>query len=241
MWLPKWLWTRYFRLRTEFDVNKSFTFKQAKDILKDKDAMLYKAINELNKSNILAIELSKKDKRIKQYKILLDLDQLPYHNIEIPTNVKAYIPAAHKAGILTRNSIIGDPKRLFNKLYKKDGKEIINVLAGTELKTIEDLIISSLKSYREPEIILTIILKTDDINWDIITKQLNSYQKRYLGAILELSAKKFPSLVSDLKEDTINDNRIFSIRKGKHIVPEEYKKISEKWRINLNVNKVVII
>jgi len=228
-------------MRSNFDINKTFTFSQAKSVLKDHDIMTYKTLNELARNNLIIITPSKKDKRVKEYKLALDLDQLPYHNVEIPTNVRAYLPAAHKLGILTKNEIRGNPKKLFEKLYKKDGKEMIKLTAGSELKTIEDLLVESLKSYREPEVILTILHKTDEINWDLIINRLNSFQKRYLGAILEISNKKFPHIIAELKDATRNDNRIFSVRKGKHLVPEEYKKISEKWRINLNINKVVMI
>ena len=103
--------------------------------------------------------------------------------------------------------------------------------------TIEEYLVGLVKEYKSPEAALNLI-KNQKIDLDKIINELNSYQRRYMGALLEILGKD-KEIIGLLYETTKKDKRVFSIfpKKVKKI-PKEYKGIAKKWRINLNIDVV---
>lgn len=245
MWIPRWLWERYRELRLKIGLNDSFSFKQAKGILSyDSDEMIYKTLNKLEQLNIIAVERAKKDKRAKTYKVALDLKDLPYSGLTIPSD---YQP---EPGFLRLSAATGSmatlgtavfpsmpPSRAFEKMYDKESERYVTIMPEKPAGTIEEYLASLVQEYKSPEAILTII-KKQKIDFDKAIKELNSYQRRYLGALLEV-LDKHRETIDKLYELTKKDKREFSIfpRKVRQ-VPKEYKEIAKKWRINLNIDVV---
>ncbi len=240
MWIPRWLWERYRELRLKLGLNDRFSFKQAKGIFSyDSNEMVYKTLNKLEKLNIVEVERSKDDNRAKTYKIVLELKDIPYADITIPTNYQqedsGFIPTTGSAAIFGTTSV--KPSVAFQRMYNKDGHQQVTIAPKPTAKTIEGYLIENITSYKSAEPILNII-KKEKIDFDKVIKRSNSYQRRYLGALLEILAKH-REIRDKLYELTKNDKRVFSIfpRKAKK-VPEKYKEIAKKWRINLNIDEV---
>jgi len=242
MWIPRWLWERYKELRLKIDINNSFSFKQAKDILSyDKDEMIYKTLNKLEKLDILKVEKSKDDSRTKAYKIILELKDLPYAELTIPTNhpqkPSDFLATSGSAPIFGTTAM--KPSIAFQKMYNKDGQQQVTILPKQVAKTIEEYLIENIKEYKSAEPILNII-KKEKIDFDKVIKHLNSYQKRYLGALLEI-LDMYKEIKELLYEQTKKDKRKFSIfPRNIKKVPKEYEQIAKKWRINLNIDVVNI-
>ena len=244
MWIPRWLWERYKELRLKIGFNNSFSFKQAKEILSyDNNEMIYKTLNELERLDIINVEKSKKDKRAKTYKIVLELKDIPYADITIPTNYPQepsdFLSSTGSAAIFGTTSV--KPSVAFHRMYNKDGQQQITIIPKPIAKTIEEYLVENIKSYKSAEPILSII-KKKKIDFKEVIRNLNSFQRRYLGALLEILDKdKYKKLIEELYNLAKEDNRKFSIfPKQIKKVPEEYKKIAKKWRINLNIDVVDI-
>jgi len=241
MWIPRWLWERHKELRLRIGLNNSFSFKQAKEIFSyDSDEMVYKTLNKLEQLNIITVERSKVDTRARTYKIVLELKDIPYADITIPTDYHGqlgFAPATGSAAIF--GTISAKPSVAFHKIYNRDGQRQVTLVPKPAAKTIEEYLIENIKSYKSAEPILSII-KKEKIDFNKIIKKLNSYQKRYLGALLEI-LNRYKEIREKLYEITKNDKRVFSIfpRNVKKI-PKEYKEIAKKWRINLNIDLVNI-
>jgi hypothetical protein len=240
MWIPKWLWERYKELRLKIGLNISFSFKQAKEIFSyDSDEMIYKTLNKLEQLDIIIVKRSKTDKRAKTYKIVLELKDIPYADITIPTDY----PQEHPDFLASTGSaaIFGitplKPSIAFHKMYNKDGQQQVTIVPKPAAKTIEEYLIDNIKSYKSVEPILSIIIK-EKIDFDKVIRELNSYQRRYLGALLEI-LNKHKEIKDKLYELTKKDKREFSIfpRKVKKI-PKKYEKIAKKWRVYLNIDVV---
>lgn len=246
MWLQKWLWDRYRELRLKIGMNINFTFEQAKEIFSyDSNETIYKVLNELEKLNIIQVERSKEDERQKKYKIVLDLKDLPYAGLTVPTDYKQ-LPQIYKpkdmlfeaGSMAVYGTTAMPPSKAFDKVYVKEGGELITLMPKKPSATVEGLLTEALKEFKSGEVILRIILNSK-IDLDAVTKNLNSYQKRYLGALLEiLNKKEYKNIVKLLYKSTENDNRVFSVYPKIRETPKEYKEIGKKWRINLNIEKV---
>ncbi len=240
MWIPRWLWERYKELRLKIGLNNSFSFKQAKEIFAyDSDEMTYKTLNELEQLNIITVERSKIDGRARIYKIVLELNDIPYADITIPTDYQqtssGFTPATGSAAIFGTTS--ARPSVAFQRMYNKEGQQKVTIVPKPIAKTIGDYLVENIKSYKSAEPILS-ITKKEEIDFDIVIRKLNSYQRRYLGALLEI-LNKHKKIKDKLYELTKKDKREFSIfpRKVKKI-PKEYKGIAKKWRIYLNIDVV---
>ena len=240
MWIPRWLWGRYEELRLKIGLNNSFSFKQAKEIFSyDSDEMVYKTLNKLEKLNIITVEKSKTDARARAYKVVLELKDIPYADITIPTDYPqehpVFLASTGSAPIFGTTSL--KPSVAFHRMYNKDGQQQVTIIPKPIAKTIEGCLIDNIKSYKSAEPILSII-KKEKIDFEKVIRELNSYQRRYLGALLEI-LNKYREIIGKLYELTKNDKRVFSIfpRNVKKI-PGEYKKIAKKWRINLNIDAV---
>ena len=242
MWIPKWLWERYKELRLKIGLDNSFSFKQAKEIFSyDSDEMIYKALNKLEKLDIITVERSKTDNRAKTYRIVLELKDLPYADITIPTDYQhesfGFTPTTGSAAIFGTTAV--RPSVAFHRMYNKDGQHQVTIIPKPIAKTIEEYLIENIKSYKSAEPILSII-KKEKIDFNKVIRELNSYQRRYLGALLEI-LNRYKEIRDKLHEITKNDRREFSIFPGKvKKVPNKYKEIAKKWRINLNIDVVNI-
>ena len=136
MWIPRWLWERYKELRLRIGLNNSFSFKQAKEILSyDSDEMIYKTLNKLERLNIICVERSKKDNRAKTYKIVLDLKDVPYSGLTIPSD---YQPeqdflgfSAATGSMATSGTAVFPsmpPSKAFEKMYDKESKRFVTIM-----------------------------------------------------------------------------------------------------------------
>lgn len=248
MWLQKWIWDRYRELRLRIGINTGFTFEEAKKILSyDSEQTLYKVLNELEKVNIIQVERVKEDGRQKKYKIILDLKDLPYAGLTVPTDYDHLEPMYRPKDMLFEagsmavyGSTAMPPSRAFNKVYDREGKEFITLMPKRPSATVEELLIRALEEFKSGEVILRIIVNSK-IDLNAVIRNLNSYQKRYLGALLEiLNKKEYKRTISSLYKATENDKRVFSIYSKVREMPKEYKEIGKKWRINLNIDKVDI-
>lgn len=246
MWLQKWLWDRYKELRLKIGMNISFTFEQAKKIFSyDSEQTIYKVLNELEKLNIIQVERAKEDERQKKYKIILDLKDIPYAGLTVPTDYDHLQPMYRPKDMLFEAGSMAvygttamPPSKAFDKVYIKEGEELITLLPKKPSATVEELLIEALKEFKSGEVIFRIIFNSK-IDLDAVIKNLNSYQKRYLGALLEiLNKKEYRGIMEALYKATENDTRIFSIYPKVREAPKEYKEIGKKWRINLNIEKV---
>lgn len=242
MWLQKWIWERYKELRLKVGINIGFTFEKAKEVLSyDSDQTIYKLLNELEELRIIKTERLGEDRRAKTYKIVLELKDIPYVDITIPTNYQqeppGFLSSTGSAAISGTTSV--EPSIAFHRMYNKDGQQQVTIVPKPIAKTIEEYLIENIKSYKSAEPILSII-KKHKIDFDEVIRELNSYQRRYLGALLEI-LNEYKEIVDKLYELTKNDKREFSIfpKKVKKI-PTEYKEIAKKWRINLNIDVVNI-
>ena len=122
----------------------------------------------------------------------------------------------------------------------KEGEELITLMPKKASATVEELLIEALKEFKSGEVILRIILNSK-VDLDAVIRNLNSYQKRYLGALLEiLNKKEYKNIVKYLYDATEKDKRVFSIYPKIREMPKEYKEIGKKWRINLNIERVDI-
>ncbi len=248
MWIQRWIWERYKELRLKIGLNTIFTFEKAKEILSyDSDQTIYKVLNELEKLNIIQVERSKEDERLKKYKIILDLKDLPYAGLTVPTDYR-HIPKIYRpkdmlfeAGSMpVYGTTSMPPSKAFNKVYSKEGRELITLSPKKTAKTAEELLIEALKEFKSGEVVLRIILNSK-IDLKLVIRNLNSYQKRYFGTLLEiLNKKEYKDAVELLYKATKKDNRVFSIYPKIRKMPKEYKEIAGKWRINLNIEKVDI-
>ncbi len=239
MWLQKWIWERYKELRLRIGINTVFTFKKAKEILSyDSNQTIYKLLNELEKFNIIKVERLKKDRREKKYKIVLDLKDIPYSYINIPSNYKPRheFLASTESMAIQGAITVKSPSREFNKIYNKESNQFVTIVPEKEAQTIEEYLTKLIKEYKAPEAILSII-KKHRIDFNKIISNLNSYQKRYLGALLEI-LNKYKEVKGRLYELTKNDKRMFSIFPKVKKIPKEYKKTAKRWRINLNIDVV---
>lgn len=251
MWLQKWIWERYKELRLKIGINIDFTYEKAKKILSyDSEQTIYKILNELEESKIIKVKRSKKDKRQKKYRIVLDLKDVPYSYLSIPSDYQAepgflastgstviegmpiFLPAEGKPFSLPKL-----PSKAFDKIYNKKSERFVTIVPEKAAETIEEYLTRLIQKYKSPEAILNII-KKKQIDFNKVIRELNSYQKRYLGALLEI-LNEHKGITDKLYELTKNDKREFSIfpRKVKK-VSDEYKKIAKKWRINLNIDVV---
>src|SRR3989344_4579349 len=188
MWLQKWIWERYEELRLRIGINMAFTFEKAKEILNyDSNQTIYKLLNELEKFNIVKVERSKKDRREKRYKIVLDLKDIPYLYINIPSNYKPKQEFLASTGSMAVQGTITvkSPSREFNKIYNKKSQQFVTIVPEKEALTIEEYLIKPIQEYKAPESILSII-KKHRIDFSKVISNLNSYQRRYLGALLEI-------------------------------------------------------
>ena len=246
MWLQKWIWDRYKELRLKIGINTAFAFEEAKKILSyDSAQTIYKILNELEKVNIIQVERAKEDERQKKYKIVLDLKDLPYAGLAVPTDYdqlqSMYKPKdmLFEAGSMAVYGTISmQPSKAFNNVYVKDGVELITLLPKKPSATVEELLIEALKEFKSGEVIVRIILNSK-IDLGAVMRNLNSYQKRYFGALLEiLNKKEYKSIVSSLYKTTEKDKRVFSVYPKIREMPKEYREIGKKWRINLNIEKV---
>jgi len=245
MWIPRWLWERYKELRLKIGLSNSFSFKQAKEILSyDSNEMIYKTLNKLEQLNIIAVERAKKDTRAKTYRIVLDFKDVPYSGLTIPSD---YQPEQDFLGLSATTGSMATsgatvfpsmpPSKAFDKMYDKESERFVTIMPEKPARTIEGYLASLIQEYKSPAPILSII-KKQKIDFDNVIKELNSYQRRYLGALLEI-LKKDREIISKLYELTKNDKREFSIFPKKiKKVPREYKKIAKRWRINLNIDVV---
>lgn len=246
MWLQKWIWDRYKELRLKIGINTGFTFEEAKEIFSyDSNETIYKVLNELEKLNIIQVDRAKEDERQKMYKIVLDLKDLPYAGLTVPTDYEnlpqMYRPKdmLFEAGSMAiYGTTAMPPSRAFDKVYDKEGKEFITLMPKRQSANVEELLIETLKEFKSGEVILRIIINSK-IDLDAVIRNLNSYQKRYLGALLEiLNKKEYKSIVSSLYKATEKDKRVFSVYPKIREMPKEYKEIGKKWHINLNIEKV---
>ncbi len=244
MWFQKWIWERYKELWLKIGRNREFTFAQAKEILQyDSNQTVYKLLNELEQSKIITVERTKKDGRTKKYKIVLDLKDIPYSYLKVPSDYKARQKFLPSTGSMTISgaSLFLDvlPSKAFERVYDKESERFVTIVPEKQARTMEEFITKMLQDYKSPEAILKII-KEQKINFTEVLLGLNSYQKRYLGALLEI-LQKDKKMIEGLYELTKNDKRIFSIFPKKvRKIPKKYKKISRKWRINLNIDVVNI-
>jgi len=248
MWLQKWLWDRYKELRLKIGMNISFTFEEAKEIFSyDSNETVYKVLNELEKLNIIQVERAKEDERQKRYKIALDLKDLPYAGLTVPTDYE-HLPQMYRprdmlfeaGSMAVYGTTAMPPSKAFDKVYIKEGEELITLMPKKPSATVEELLIEALKEFKSGEVILRIILNSK-VDLDAVIRNLNSYQKRYLGALLEiLNKKEYKNIVKSLYEATEKDKRVFSIYPKIREMPKEYKEIGKKWRINLNIERVDI-
>ncbi|MBI4981466.1 hypothetical protein HZC30_08005 [Candidatus Woesearchaeota archaeon] len=244
MWLPKWIWERYKELRLKIGLSVKFTFEEAKEILSyDSNQTIYKLLNELEQWKIIKKERSKKDKRTKKYKIVLDLKDIPYSYLSVPSNFRRkqkFLASTGSMAIRGTPIFTAKPRKAFENAYDKKSKRLVIIMPEKEAKTIVEYLIKNIQEYKSPEAILSII-KKHKIDFAQAIKNLNSYQKRYLGALLEiLDEEKYKKTITQLYELTQKDKRIFSIfpKKVKK-VPHEYKETAKKWRINLNIDLVI--
>ena len=162
MWLQKWIWGRYKELRLKIGINIAFTFEKAKEILSyDSNETIYKLLNELEKSNIIKVDRLKKDRREKRYKIVLDLKDIPYLYINIPSDYKPKQEFLASTGSMAVQGTITvkSPSREFNKIYNKESEQFVTIVPEKEALTIEDYLIKLIKEYKTPEAILSIIKK----------------------------------------------------------------------------------
>ncbi len=244
MWLQKWIWERYKELRLNIGINIDFTFEKTKEILSyDSNQTIYKLLNQLEQLRIIKVERIKKDRRTKKYRIILDLKDIPYLYLNIPSNYQAkqgFLPSTGSMAI--QGTPIFPSKSLskaFEKMYNKEGKQFVTIVPEKAAETIEEYLTILIQEYKSAEAILNII-KRRKINFSKIIIKLNSYQKRYLGALLEI-LNKDKEIINKIYELTKNDKRIFSIFSKKiKKVPKKYKNIAKKWRINLNIDVVNI-
>ena len=246
MWLQKWILDRYMELRLKIGMNIGFTFEEAKEILSyDSEQTLYKVLNELEKLNIIQVERAKEDERQKKYKIILDLKDLPYAGLTVPTDYE-HLPQMYRpkdmlfetGSMAVYGTTAMPPSRAFDKVYDKEGKGLITLMPKKPSATVEELLIEALKELKSGEVILRIIINSK-IDLDAVIKNLNSYQKRYLGALLEiLNKKEFKNIVKFLYDATEKDKRVFSVYPKIREMPKEYREVGKKWRINLNIEKV---
>jgi len=244
MWVQKWIWERYKELRLKIGININFTFEEAKNILNyDSNQTIYKLLNELEQLRIIKVDRLKKDRRAKNYRIILDLKDIPYSYLSIPSDYKAkkgFLTSTGSAliqGMPIQSTI---PSKTFNKLYNKESKQFVTIIPEKTAETIEEYLTRLIQEYKSPAPILNII-KKHKIDFNKVIIKLNSYQKRYLGALLEiLNKNKHKGAIEKLYNLTKEDNRKFSIFSKIKKVPQKYKKIAKKWRINLNVDVVNI-
>lgn len=246
MWIQKWIWDRYKELRLKIGINTGFTFEEAKEIFSyDSNETIYKVLNELEKLNIIQVDRAKEDERQKMYKIVLDLKDLPYAGLTVPTDYEnlpqMYRPKdmLFEAGSMAiYGTTAMPPSRAFDKVYDKEGKEFITLMPKRQSATVEELLIESLKEFKSGEVIFRIIINSK-IDLDAVIRNLNSYQKRYLGALLEiLNKKEYKNIVKSLYDATEKDKRVFSVYPKIREMPKEYREIGKKWHINLNIEKV---
>ena len=248
MWLQKWIWDRYRELRLKIGINIGFTFEEAKKILSyDSEQTLYKVLNELEKLNIIQVERAKEDERKKKYKIVLDLKDLPYAGLTVPTDYDHLEPMYRPRDMLFEAGSMAvygttamPPSKAFNKVYDREGKEFITLMPKKPSATVEELLIEALKDFKSGKVILRIILNSK-IDLDNVIRNLNSYQKRYLGTLLEiLNKKEYKNIARSLYKATEKDKRVFSVYPKVREMPKEYKEIGKKWSINLNIEKVYV-
>mgnify|MGYP001601084954 CR=1 FL=1 len=241
MWMPKWLWERYEILRLRLGINTIFKFNDAKALFSyDSNEMVYKTLNKLEKLKIIEVKRAKKDSREKLYKIVLDLKDLPFQNLTIPSN-KA--PEPNLYSLTGSMNVYGTTSatnlaREFENIYNKEGLNQITIVKEKPAKNTNELLIDLVKEFKSPEPILKLL--NNKIDFNIVITNLNSFERRYLGALLEiLNKKNLNKIKNKLYNLTKNDNREFSIypRKVRRI-PKKYLKIAKKWRIHLNIDEV---
>ena len=246
MWLPKWIWDRYRELRLKIGINTPFTFEEARKILShDSSQALYKVLNELEKLGIIKVERAEEDERQKKYKIVLELKDLPYAGLTVPADYDRIKPAYMPKDMLFEAGSMAvygttamPPSRAFDEVYDKEGKQFITLTPKKPPETPEELLTEALKELKSAEVVLRIIIHSK-IDLNAVIKNLNSYQKRYLGALLDILGRKaYKVITNSLYETTKKDKRVFSIYPKVRAMPKEYAVIGKKWRIHLNIEKV---
>jgi len=241
MWIQKWIWERYKELRLKIGINTDFTFETAKGILNhDSDQTIYKVLNELEQLRIINVDRLGKDKREKKYRVVLDLKDIPYSDLTIPSDYQPepqFLATTGSMAITGTAAPFLQPSRAFGRLYNKESNKFVTIVPEKPAETIEEYLARLIQGYKSAEPVLSII-KKEKIDFDKVIRELNSYQRRYLGALLEILTQH-KEVKDKLYELTKNDKRVFSIfpRKVKK-VPEKYKEIAKKWRINLNIDEV---
>ena len=179
MWLQRWIWERYKELRLKIGMDIEFTFNKAKEILSyDSDQTLYKVLNELEQLKIIKVERSRGDGRVKIYRIVLGLEDVPYSGLTIPSDYKTEPEFLASTGSMAISGsavpLSLPPSKTFEKVYNKESIHFVTIMPEKPAETIEEYLIRLIQEYKSPEAVLSIIQKRE-IDFDKVIKKLNLF------------------------------------------------------------------
>jgi hypothetical protein len=246
MRFERWQYEGYVALFNRFSTDRYFTVNEAQELLAYDLTMTYKLLNELEHLNLIESKRSEENWKVKKYKLRAQLNEISLIDQPIPTG-KPLPPAPLLDklgyGITSTASVYsGNLEMTYKKLYEPSGGYTAILKKGRYGDT--DFVVEEIKKFNV-ELTSRALQNFDEIDWQKVIQKLNSFQKRYLGAVIDLllekgyKNEKATKLSEELFEDTKTDGRFFTIGwQGKQ--PSEFRRIGNRWRVKLVVSNAEV-
>jgi hypothetical protein len=241
MRLEKWQHESYVLLYNKFGTKRWFKISEAQKEFAYSRTMTYKVLNELKHLGLIEDKRSEWYWKAKLYRLRVRLEEIPFMNEPVPTSKPVKPPKlVSKMGyVATRTAPVygQDVALLHRALYDPSGGYIA-VLKKGKFDDIA-LIVENIKGFNTE--FVSRAIQTVRINWQKVISDINSFQKRYLGASIDILMQKgyknreIEKLRDQLFEETKNDGRTFEIPGG-YKEPPEFKNIGKKWRVKLDIS-----
>ena len=242
MRLERWQHEGYVTLFNRVGTDKYFTVNEAQGLLAYDSTMTYKLLNELEHLGLVESKRSEENWKVKEYKLRAQLTEISLMDQPIP--VGKPLPPAPLLDTLgyattsTASVYSGNIGATYEKFYTPSG-QYTAILKKGKYNDI-DFVVEEISKFNV-DFTSRALQNFDEIDWQKVIQKLNSFQKRYLGAVIDLLLEKgykngkATKLSEELFEDTKTDGRFVSIGLQKE-EPSELKKIGRKWRVTLRIS-----
>jgi hypothetical protein len=242
MRLERWQYEGYVALFNRFGTDKYFTVNETQELVAYDSTMTYKLLNELEHLGLIESRRSEENWKVKEYMLRVKLDEITLLDQPIPTNRSPNpSPLLDKLGYGTTSTASvysGNIDTSFAYFYKPSG-QYTAILKKGKYNDV-DFVVEEISKFNV-DFTSRALQNFDEIDWQKVIQKLNSFQKRYLGAVIDLLLEKeykngkAAKLSEELFEDTKTDGRFVSIGLQKE-EPSELKKIGRKWRVTLRIS-----
>ncbi|NYZ79434.1 winged helix-turn-helix transcriptional regulator [Candidatus Micrarchaeota archaeon] len=242
MRLERWQHEGYVTLFSKFGTGRHFRVGEAQELLAYDPSMTYKFLNELEHVGLIESKRSGENWRVKEYKLSAQLNEIPLMDQPIPTG-KPLPPAPllDRLGYGTTSTASvysGNIGSAYEKFYEPSGRYTAILKKGKYSEV--DFVAGEIRKFNV-DFTSRAIQNFDEIDWGKVIQKLNSFQKRYLGAVIDLllgkgyENGKAANLTGRLFEDTKTDGRLFGVGLQEK-EPPEFSRTGKKWRVELKIS-----